>query len=169
MIEGLAILTGLLSLLSDGSADPVSFFKLSRQDAMELFWNEFEKLAGPKQIYFVGPFQIIGDGKGAVLAKLEISPSVNEIEGKPAIHIGFVGVMREDRGKGNGARVMQMLVDAADAIGLAMDLEISPQKERGEKKAPMNVTQLRAFYEGFGFKVVRGEGPRYMQRPAKKT
>lgn len=134
---------------------------MTRQEAMNRFWDAFEKLAGEKQLVFVGPFQLVGDRKGGILAKLEVKASAEAIAGSPAVHIAFIGVKREDRKKGYGDKVMRMLIQAADAVGLGMDLEVDPQTEYGEKKPAMNERQLTKFYAKYGF--VSGEDG-YMRR-----
>lgn len=140
---------------------------LDRRSAMDAFWSAFEDIAGQGQVVFFGPFQIVGDRKGGILAKLEVKGSIEEVSGKPAVHIGYIGVDKDNRKKGYGAQVMQMLVDAADRVGLGMDLEVHPVAERDDRKPAMNAKQLTAFYGKFGFEKVRGGTAGYMVRKAR--
>lgn len=115
------------------------------------YFDALERIAGQKQVMYFGPWQIVGDRKGGILGKLELHFPHWAADGGPIVHIGYIGVDAANRGKGNGTRLMQMLIQAADEVGLDMDLDISPQKERDDKKPPMNATQLHRFYSKFGF------------------
>jgi ribosomal protein S18 acetylase RimI-like enzyme len=75
-----------------------------------------------------------------------------------SVHLHFIGVSPDQRQQGRGARLMQIVLAAADAVGLPVTLEVSPEQVRGEKKPPMNKKQLRAFYEKFGFRTDRARG-----------
>ena len=153
------LLSILGALLVDIETDPA----LRRRAASRRFWSILEEIAGPKQIVYVGPFQIVGDRKGGILAKLEVRVVVGAAGETPVVHIGYIGVNREDRQKGYGSRVLGMLTEAADRAGFAMDLEVDPQTERGEDEPPMTETQLVGFYRKFGFES-SGEDPAYMVR-----
>lgn len=154
-------ITPMEALAYAGTSGKAKPNPMSHQEAMNRFWDAFEKLAGEKQLVFVGPFQLVGDRKGGILAKLEVKASAEAIAGRPAVHIAFIGVKREDRKKGYGDKVMRMLIQAADVVGLGMDLEVDPQTEYGEKKPAMNERQLTKFYAKYGF--VSGEDG-YMRR-----
>lgn len=120
------------------------------------YLDALQRLAGEKQVLYFGPFQLVGDRKGGILGKLELHFRVDWPGSDPVVHIGYIGVDRDNRGKGNGTKLMTMLMQAADEVGLDVDLDISPQKERDDKKPPMNATQLHRFYSKFGFKSEKG-------------
>ena len=46
---------------------------------------------------------------------------------------------------------------------------MSPQKEYGEKKPPMNKKELRAFYEKYGFVPVKGMVDRMVRPVSPRT
>lgn len=114
------------------------------------YLDALERIAGEKQVLYFGPFQLIGDRKGGVLGKLELHFPHWAADGGPVVHIGFIGVDPENRGKGNGTKLMQMLIQAADEVGLDMDLDVDPQRSHGDKSS-LNATQLHRFYSKFGF------------------
>ena len=62
------------------------------------------------------------------------------------IHLAFVGVGPQDRGKGIGSSIMQTLTRIADTHGVKLDLEVAPQGKGGLSKA-----QLHKWYKRFGF------------------
>ena len=129
------------------------------------YLDALERIAGEKQVLYFGPFQLVGDRKGGVLGKLELHFPHWGPNNTPIVHIGFIGVDPENRGKGNGTKLMQMLIRAADEVGLDMDLDVDPQRAKGEKKAPMNATQLHRFYSKFGFI----SDSRYYKKKMKRT
>lgn len=116
------------------------------------YLDALERLAGEKQVLYFGPLQLVGDRKGGILGKLELHFPHWGANGDPIVHIGYIGVDAANRGQGNGTKLMNMLIRAADEVGLDMDLEIDPKAERDDKKPPMNATQLHRFYSKFGFK-----------------
>lgn len=59
---------------------------------------------------------------------------------------------------------MPYLSSAARRVGLNMDLDIDPHKEYGDKKPPMNATQLHRFYSKFGFISVSKSQKKKMRR-----
>ena len=142
---------------------------LSRKDATDLFFNTLEAVAGEGQVLYVGPFVLIGDKKGGILGKLEISVFPRQSDGVLSVHLAYIGVNREVRQKGQGRALMAMVVQAADKSGLPIDLEVDPQKEWGDKRPPMNKAQLKAFYQSFGFHTVKGMGRDYMEREVTRT
>jgi ribosomal protein S18 acetylase RimI-like enzyme len=129
------------------------------------FFNALEAEAGEKQVFYVGPFTVVGDQRGGILGKLEVSIFSRQSDGAPSVHLAYIGVNRDERQQGRGTRLMQIMLAAADAAGLPVDLEVDPQTERGDAKPPMNKKQLREFYKRFGFHTVRGMGSDYMERP----
>lgn len=128
------------------------------------YLKALEELAGEKQVLYVGPFQFIGDRRGDILGKLELHFPQWEANRDPIVHIGYIGVDAAKRGKGNGTRLMQMLIQAADKVGLNMDLNIDPHMERDDKKPPMNASQLHRFYSKFGFVSVSKSQKKTMRR-----
>ena len=128
------------------------------------YLDALQRLAGEKQVMYFGPYQIVGDRKGGILGKLELHFPHWGANGDPIVHIGYIGVDAENRGKGNGTKLMQMLIQAADEVGLDMDLDIDPHKEYGDKKPPMNATQLHRFYSKFGFLSVSKSQKKKMRR-----
>ena len=129
------------------------------------YLDALERIAGEKQVLYFGPFQLIGDRKGGILGKLELHFPHWGKNGDPIVHIGYIGVdVAENRRKGYGTRLMQMLIQAADEVGLDMDLDIDPQKAQGDKKPPMNATQLHGFYSKFGFLSVSKSQKKKMRR-----
>jgi GNAT superfamily N-acetyltransferase len=128
------------------------------------YLDALERIAGEKQVMYFGPFQIVGDRKGGILGKLELHFPQWGANNTPIVHIGYIGVDAANRGKGNGTKLMRMLIQAADEVGLDMDLDISPQKEYEDKKPPMNATQLHRFYSKFGFVSVSKSQKKKMRR-----
>jgi GNAT superfamily N-acetyltransferase len=116
----------------------------------DLFLDALERIAGKGQLAYMGPFVFIGDGTGDVLGQIE--PHFPKDGDKTTVHLGFIGVSPKNRGKGNATKIMNMLVQAADEVGLDMDLNISPSRERGDKSPQLTARQLAAFYKKFGFK-----------------
>jgi len=126
--------------------------------ARNRFYDALEAEAGEGQTYYFGPFVVIGDQKGGVLGKLELNVWQGMPNGGLAVSLSYIGVNKDERQRGQGARLMQIVLAAADAAGLPVTLTVSPQKEYGEKKPPMNKKDLRAFYEKFGFRTDRARG-----------
>jgi len=133
--------------------------------ARNRFYDALEAEAGEGQTYYFGPFVVIGDQKGGVLGKLELNVWQGMPNGGLAVSLSYIGVNKDERQRGQGARLMQIVLAAADAAGLPVTLTVSPQKEYGEKKPPMNKKDLRAFYEKFGFRTDRARGIDAMVRP----
>lgn len=133
--------------------------------ARNRFYDALEAEAGEGQTYYFGPFVVIGDQKGGVLGKLELDVWQGMANGGLAVSLSYIGVNKGERQRGQGARLMQIVLAAADAAGLPVTLTVSPQKEYGESKPPMNKKQLRAFYEKFGFRIDRSRGIDAMVRP----
>jgi GNAT superfamily N-acetyltransferase len=73
------------------------------------------------------------------------------VGGKYLVHVGYIGVSPEHRGKGNATKMMQMITQAADEVGMNMNLHISPGTERGDKSKMLTARQLHKFYAKFGF------------------
>lgn len=118
------------------------------------FLEVLEKLAGEGQVGLMGPFVFVGNKKGGILAQLELSfHTAGMFDQNPAVHVGFVGVKPEDRGKGYAARVLRMVSKAADELGWTITGDVLPQKMRGDKRPPMNRTRLSKFYKMFGANV----------------
>ena len=132
--------------------------------ASDRFFSALEQAAGEKQVLYMGPFTLVGDQRGGILGKLEIRVSVRQSDGALSVHLAYIGVNRDERQQGRGTRLMQIVLAAADAARLPVDLEVDPQTERGDAKPPMNKKQLREFYKKFGFRTVRGMGSDYMER-----
>lgn len=59
---------------------------------------------------------------------------------------------------------MSLVTDAADIVGLPVDLTVAPRPMADDKKAPVSKLKLREFYADFGFKKIRGMGADYMER-----
>jgi len=134
------------------------------QEDNKRFFSALEAEAGEGQVFYFGPFTLVGDHAGDVLGKLEISVRRDLQHGEPVVHLGYLGVTADRRQRGFGRRLLQIVCDAADKVGLPIELEVDPQKEHGDRRPPMNKAQLRELYGKFGFKKVRGMGPDYMVR-----
>lgn len=130
----------------------------------ERFFDALDAEAGEGQTFYMGPFVVVGDRKGGVLGKLEIHVRTLPSDGRVGVSLSYIAVGTGDRKQGRGTRLMQVVLAAADAAGLPVYLHVSPQKEQGDTKPPMNKKQLRAFYERFGFHTVRGMEADYMER-----
>lgn len=124
--------------------------------AKNRFYDALEAEAGEGQTFYFGPFVVIGDQTGNILGKLELDVWQGMPDGGLAVSLSYIGVNRDQRQQGRGTRLMQIVLAAADAAGLPVTLTVSPQKERGDARPPMNKKQLRAFYEKFGFVPVKG-------------
>ena len=134
----------------------------SRQTATDDFFDALERLAGRNQVYYMRPFTIVGDGTGDVLGNLEVYVRPRQSDSQMSVHLAFIGTT--DRRQGKGRALMKLVLQAADEAQLPVDLEVNPQKSYGESKPPMNKTQLRKFYESFGFHTVKKMGRDYMER-----
>lgn len=126
--------------------------------------DALERIAGPKQILYMGPFQFIGDRKGGIYGQLELHFWKHGPGGAYVVHIGYIGVAPEHRRKGYATIMMQMLTQAADEVGIDMDLNISPNSKRGDKSKQMTERQLQKFYSKFGFKSGPGAAWKDMRR-----
>ena len=154
---------GLLSL-------PFRVARMSMHEAEDAFFAELERAAGPGQTFYARPFIVIGDRKGGVLGNLELhlnaSWGAQGVSRARGVHLAFVGVSPEARGQGRGRRLVQIVIEAANAVGLPVDLEVDPQRMRGDTRPPMNKAALRAFYRSLGFAPVRAREPDYLVHPA---
>ena len=128
------------------------------------FMDALERIAGPKQILYMGPFQFIGDRKGGIYGQLELHFWPRGPKGAYVVHVGYIGVSPEHRRKGYASIMMNMLVQAADEVGMDMDLNISPNTKRGDKSKQMTERQLQKFYSKFGFKSGPGAAWKDMRR-----
>jgi 8-oxo-dGTP pyrophosphatase MutT (NUDIX family) len=133
----------------------------------ERFFAAFNSDAGEGQTFYMGPFVVVGDRKGGVLGKLEIYVRSMPTSGEPGVSLSYIGVNREGRQQGRGTRLLQIVLEAADDVGLPVYLTVSPEKEHGDTKPPMTKKQLRAFYAKFGFHTVPGMEADYMERDAR--
>lgn len=165
-MNGTPLTLGLVGALAAGAAlsRRGSRALSPREQAISRFLDALERLAGEKQVVYFGPFQVVGDRKGGVLGKLELRVSGSEVDSGLVVHLGFLGVLKEDRGGGRGRALLQMVCEAADEAGLPVELGVSPVKSYGQSKPPMNKAQLRAFYAKSGFKTRKGMGPDFMRR-----
>lgn len=80
-------------------------------------------------------------------AKLELH--ITDIEGEYAtkeIHLGYIGVLEADRGKGQGHKIMNILTHLADKYGFDMNLDV-------DTKFGMKKSILKKFYKSHGFVV----------------
>lgn len=137
--------------------------------ATNRFYAALEAEAGEGQTYYFGPFVVIGDQKGGVLGKLELDVWQGMPDGGLAVSLSYIGVNKDARQRGQGTRLLQIVLAAADAAGLPVTLTVSPQKEYGEKKPPMNKKELRAFYEKYGFVPVKGMVDRMVRPVSPRT
>ena len=136
------------------------------RSANNSFFDALGRLAGEQQLFFMGPFVIVGDRKGGVLGRLEVRVGMSAVASGLCVRLGFLGVGKDERREGRGGRLLQMVCDAADEVGLPVELDVSPQKQHGQSKAPMNKVQLRDFYGKFGFQKVKRMGADFMRREA---
>ena len=136
------------------------------RSANNSFFDALGRLAGEQQLFFMGPFVIVGDRKGGVLGRLEVRVGMSAVASGLCVRLGFLGVGKDERREGRGGRLLQMVCDAADEVGLPVELDVSPQKQHGQSKAPMNKVQLRDFYGKFGFQKVKRMGANFMRREA---
>ena len=100
------------------------------------------------------------------LGRLEVRVGMSAVASGLCVRLGFLGVGKDERREGRGGRLLQMVCDAADEVGLPVELDVSPQKQHGQSKAPMNKVQLRDFYGKFGFQKVKRMGADFMRREA---
>jgi GNAT superfamily N-acetyltransferase len=143
---------------------------MSHREGEAAFFAELERAAGEGQTFYTGPFVVVGDRKGGILGNLELSlNSALKVNGVRGVHLAFVGVSRENRSQGRGRRLVEIVLEAADAVGLPVDLDVDPQRMRGDTRPPMNKGALRAFYRSLGFVQKRGMGPDSMVRPVPVT
>lgn len=168
---GLAgLLAGASALSRRGSRATVRYVYPTRQamkEANDRFFAALEEFAGTGQVVYFGPFAVVGDRTGDVLGKLEIRVGSDRVSGALCVHLGYLGVSVDSRNKGFGRRLLQIVCDAADKVGLPIELDVDPQAQYGQRKPPMNKVQLRDLYAKFGFKKVKGMGSDYMVRPAR--
>jgi GNAT superfamily N-acetyltransferase len=136
--------------------------------------TELKSTFGGNQIYWFGPFVIIGDGLGGILGKIEASfwpasdwviDGVRHSHG-PRLHLAFIGVEEEQRGKGNATAILSALAQIADKYGWEMDGNVDPQPDEKGKKPPMNRRQLMKFYRKFGFEPQPGIRDGIIRRPS---
>jgi GNAT superfamily N-acetyltransferase len=66
------------------------------------------------------------------------------------VYLGYIGVVKEQRRKGHGTRIMRILTELCDKYSYNMELEISSRF--GTKRSA-----LGNFYKRFGFKKIKGE------------
>lgn len=128
------------------------------QEMGQTFMDDLTALAGKGQMLHMHPFFMVGDRKGGIMANLELGFHPTHWGPLPTIHLGFIGVPASHRGLGHGARVLQWIMQIADARGWAIHGEVEPVASRGEPKPPMNKKRLSKFYRLLGFEVSkRGE------------
>lgn len=133
----------------------------------ERFFDALDADAGEGQTIYMGPFVVVGDRKGGVLGKLEVYVRSMPTSGEPGVSLSYIGVTPGERKQGRGTRLLRVVLEAADDVGLPVYLNVSPQKEQGDARPPMNKRQLRAFYAKFGFHPVPGMEADYMERDAR--
>ena len=133
----------------------------------ERFFAALDSDAGEGQTFYRGPFVVVGDRKGGVLGTLEVYVRSMLKSGEPGVSLSYIGVNREGRQQGRGTRLLRVGLEAADDVGLPVYLTVSPEKDHGDTKPPMNKRQLRAFYAKFGFHPVPGMEADYMERDAR--
>lgn len=137
----------------------------ARQTATTRFFDALEAEAGENQVSYFGPFTIVGDRTGGVYGNLEIGVTGSQwSEREHVVHLGFVGVQREQRRQGRGRRLMRIVTAAADRAGLPIELDVDPTTMHGDTRAPVSKKDLRTFYASLGFHAVRGMGPDFMRR-----
>jgi GNAT superfamily N-acetyltransferase len=154
----------VLKIVGTWGADDLSIGRNPKDAEMEMavtLDTELKATFGSNQIYWFGPFVIIGDGRGGILGKIEVSfwpaaewviDGVKHSHG-PRLHLAFIGVEKEQRGKGNATKILSALAQIADKYGWEMDGDIDPQPDEKGQKPPMNRRQLLKFYRKFGFEL----------------
>lgn len=76
------------------------------------------------------------------------------------IHIGFIGVIEDERQKGEGHKTMNILTHLADKYGYDMNLDI-------DTKFGMKKSVLKKFYKSHGFVPNKEMGENGMERKCK--
>lgn len=137
---------------------------MSRQAAEKAFFEALQDIAGKGQVFFFGPLTVVGDRRGGTLGSLEVGVGGRPTDGSLSVHLGFIGVIPEDRRQGRGAALMHLVTEAADRVGLPMDLFVRPVAAAGDRHPPVGKEKLRAFYRKFGFERVPGTPADYMER-----
>ena len=149
----------------------MSSIQTDRKAASDRFFDALEAIAGERQVIYFSPFVLVGDRRGGILGQLEIRVQTgigphDEI----GVHLAFIGVPKAERRLGRGSRLMEIIVGAADAAGLPVDLNVDPTPSADDgRKAPVSKRDLRAWYGRFGFVPVRALGVDYLYRPARRS
>ncbi len=159
----------MLYRFNDHARPNTSASHLNRKEAAQRFFDALQTLAGAEQVIYMGPFTFVGDKQGGFLGKLEVSIRGRASDDRLSVHLAYIGVDRTSRRQGKGRALMSLVVRAADAAGLPIDLDVDPQAEYGESRPPMNKTKLKAFYQSFGFHTVKGMDRDYMERDVVQT
>jgi hypothetical protein len=155
---------------SDASTQDVLSLKVlspTRATVEKHFFDALEEEAGVNQVVYMGPFVMVGDRMGGIYGNLELHIRHVGLKYELGVHLGFLGVPKNERRSGRGSTLLGIVVAAADAVGLPMDLDVKPTTMHGDAKAPVSKRDLRTFYGRFGFKPVKGMEADYLFRPAK--
>lgn len=124
---------------------------MKREEMTEVFHHFMDTLKSNTSVFYVGHGQHwIAD---CCMVEFDVFPEGYDYAGISNT-ISIKCILSGEKRKGNGTKVMNLLCEAADAIGI--DLSLYP-KPLGSDADRLRKAELVKWYKKFGFKTINGK------------